>query len=150
LIPPLRERRGLIVPLALQFLEAAQEKRGLRSAATAAFLSRLEAHDWPGNVRELKATVERAVLVAAGKDLTPSHVILSKRVAPAQPSPAPAPAPAGAPDLEPAALAERARIIEALEACAGNQTRAAKQLGISRATLTTRLALYRIPRPRPR
>src|SRR6185503_10664456 len=65
-IPPLRERRGMIVPLALQFVETAPTRHAHRPVATAAFLSRLEAHDWPGNVRELKATVERAVLVAAG------------------------------------------------------------------------------------
>jgi two-component system, NtrC family, response regulator AtoC len=40
------------------------------------------------------------------------------------------------------------RIVEALQACAGNQTRAARQLGMSRATLGHKLALYRIPRPR--
>jgi len=45
-------------------------------------------------------------------------------------------------------LAERQRIVAALEACTGNQTRAAQQLGISRATLVNKLALYRVPRPR--
>ncbi len=44
--------------------------------------------------------------------------------------------------------AERARIIEALRACAGNQTKAAKRLGISRRTLVSRLVTHRIPRPR--
>jgi DNA-binding protein Fis len=39
-------------------------------------------------------------------------------------------------------------VIAALEECAGNQTRAAKQLGIARTTLVNKLALYRIPRPR--
>ena len=62
-------------------------------------------------------------------------------------------APAGSPpptDLTPAQLAERERIVAALDACAGNQRRAAAELGISRATLATRLVLYRIPRPRDR
>jgi DNA-binding NtrC family response regulator len=45
---------------------------------------------------------------------------------------------------------ERAAIIAALDACAGNQTRAAKRLGIARSTLATKLAIYRIPRPRSR
>jgi DNA-binding protein Fis len=43
---------------------------------------------------------------------------------------------------------ERDRIVAALKQCIGNQTRAAKVLGISRATLVNRLALYRLPRPR--
>jgi two-component system, NtrC family, response regulator AtoC len=44
--------------------------------------------------------------------------------------------------------ADRARVVAALDECAGNQTRAAKRLGIARTTLVNRLALYRIPRPR--
>ena len=43
---------------------------------------------------------------------------------------------------------ERARILDALEACAGNQTRAARMLGISRTTLVQKIGLHRIPRPR--
>ena len=160
-VPPLRERKGMIVPLALDFIAESQAKRGDRkSEVTSAFLSRLEAHDWPGNVRELKATVERAVLLAAGKDLSPAHVMFSKRVGPSRPATGPsapvptptntAPPPPAPSDLDAEALAERARILEALDACAGNQTRAAKQLGMARATLTAKLALYRIPRPRAR
>ena len=51
---------------------------------------------------------------------------------------------------EDGALNERQRIEEALDTCAGNQSRAAKLLGISRATLVSRLNLYRFPRPRKR
>ena len=42
---------------------------------------------------------------------------------------------------------ERQRIMDALEACAGNQTRAARMLGISRSSLVQKLAIHRIPRP---
>ena len=55
--------------------------------------------------------------------------------------------PGDAPDI---ATLERQRILEALEQCAGNQTRAAKLLGISRRTLVTRLGQYGVPRPRRR
>jgi transcriptional regulator of acetoin/glycerol metabolism len=44
--------------------------------------------------------------------------------------------------------AERAQLLAALDECAGNQTRAARKLGMSRTTLVTKLRLYRIPRPR--
>ena len=50
--------------------------------------------------------------------------------------------------LDPEQKADRAAVIAALEECAGNQTRAAKKLGIARTTLVTKLRLYRIPRPR--
>jgi DNA-binding NtrC family response regulator len=148
LIPPLRARRNQIIPLALHFVSAVQAWPRRKSSATAAFLARLEAHDWPGNVRELKATVERAVLIAAGADLTPSHLIFSKRVAAPPTLPVQPTTPGASADLDPDALIERTRIIEALDAHAGNQTRAARRLGLSRATLTAKLALYRIPRPR--
>jgi two-component system, NtrC family, response regulator AtoC len=103
-------------------------------------LPRLEAHDWPGNVRELKAVLERAVLLARGGEIGPAQGSLAQ-VSPEAAVQPPAP-------LSPQETHERTRIVEALEACAGNQTRAARRLGISRATLVNKLALYHIPRPR--
>jgi dihydroxy-acid dehydratase len=72
---------------------------------------------------------------------------------PAARPPAPATFVASPPPMVPATPAdpegeERARILAALDACAGNQTRAARMLGISRATLVNKLAVHRIPRPR--
>jgi two-component system, NtrC family, response regulator AtoC len=140
-IPPLRERRAQIAPLALTFLEAA------RARVAPAFLRELEQHDWPGNVRELKAACERAVLLARGQEIEPRHLMVGRAATPGAAAPDDAPAAGAPPSLTPEQLRDRARIVEALEACAGNQTRAAKQLGISRTTMAARLALYRIPRP---
>ena len=154
MIPPLRERRDRIRSLAMQFLQAAHEKRPpagpLRVAP--AFYERLEAHDWPGNVRELKAVVERALLLAHGGELGTRHVALTPVARPpaateaassGRPAAAAAPPPTNDKEAD-----ERQRILDALDACAGNQTRAAKKLGISRATLVNKLAIHRIPRPR--
>jgi two-component system response regulator AtoC len=147
-IPPLRQRRHLIAPLALQLLADAQRRQGQSGARLSAEVLRLlEAHEWPGNVRELKAGVERALLLARGREIRPQHFGLRGTATAAPPAaPATAPAPAAA------ALAsdgdEQARIVAALEACAGNQTRAARLLGISRTTLVHKIAVHRIPRPR--
>jgi transcriptional regulator with GAF, ATPase, and Fis domain len=167
-IPPLRERPHAIGPLALEFVSEAARRLGRPEVrATPELLVALGAHDWPGNVRELKAVIDRAVLLARGPQLGDRHLAFSGREragagadapaaapAPAPPQPAPGPRPglgANAPGLDlldAEQLADRARVIAALEECAGNQTRAAKQLGIARTTLVNKLALYRIPRPR--
>ena len=133
--PPLREHRERIGALARQFMAAANHTHAL----DAELLARLEAHDWPGNVREVKAVIERAVILAAGGPLQVKHVTITPmkaRTAHAEVTPTQAEA------------LERQRIIDALDACAGNQTRAAKLLGVSRATLVTKLGIHRIQRPR--
>jgi DNA-binding NtrC family response regulator len=155
-IPPLRERRHAIGPLALRFIDEAARRLGRSDVrATPELLVALAAHDWPGNVRELRAVIDRAVLLARGDQLASRHLAFaSAPVGTARPAPEPARvAAAQADDHAPADLtaeerAERARIIELLEACGGNQTRAAKQLGLARSTFVTKLRLYRIPRPR--
>ncbi len=133
LIPPLRERRGAIVPLAMTFLAAARPTAKLTSAAMVA----LEAHSWPGNVRELKAVLERAIVLCRGRDIDATHLAFS-------PTAHVATTPALPTDPQ---AAERARIVDALERCAGNQSRAAALLGISRTTLVTKLRLFDIARP---
>jgi two-component system response regulator AtoC len=148
-IPPLRERRDQIAPLALEFLKsAAAEGRSAKPPQLAAnLLDRLRAYDWPGNVRELKSVIERALLLARGGEIGVAHLALGARTTTreAAPAVAPAAAPLGLPPKE---AEERDRIVAALQQCNGNQTRAAKVLGVSRATLVNKLAIYRIPRPR--
>jgi transcriptional regulator of acetoin/glycerol metabolism len=131
-VPPLRERRGQIAGLAARFLSEAAAGPQTLSAAAA---TKLAAHAWPGNVRELRNVVERARILAAGGEVRPEHVFFD---APAEVAAAPA------------VDDERARILAALEACAGNQTRAARMLGMSRTTFVQRLVHHGLPRPRPR
>jgi two-component system response regulator AtoC len=145
---PLRERKDQIGPLAMQFLRAAHARRGGSGALRIepGFIKQLERYHWPGNVRELKAVMERAVLLSRGGEIGARHIVLT-RVAVERP-PQPAQIDAGILSLSPREAEERQRILDALEACAGNQTRAAKHLNISRATLVNKLGFYRIPRPR--
>jgi DNA-binding NtrC family response regulator len=96
-------------------------------------------HAWPGNVRELRNVMERAVLVADGDQLTSAHVTIA---APATRAAASTPL---ADELD---AMERQRIVDALAACNGNQTRAAELLGMPRRTLVKRLGQYGVPRPR--
>ena len=162
MIPPLRERRDQIGPLALGFLAAALAQRGSARASQLApdVLAHLRAYDWPGNVRELKSVIERAVVLARGGEIRIEQLVLGRRGSPARgdaaaaaptAAAAAAAAPATAADsagLSAAEAGERARIVAALAECSGNQTRAAKKLGVSRATLVNKLSIYRIPRPR--
>jgi DNA-binding NtrC family response regulator len=82
-LPPLRERRGDIEPLARHFLEkqSGRPSEATKSLSQAA-LRRLEAYDWPGNVRELFNVMQRAVVLAAGPQILPCHIVLSTGEAP--------------------------------------------------------------------
>ena len=139
-LPPLRARREDIPKLARDLLErAAVESSHPPPELDDATVARLVAYDWPGNMRELESTLERALLLGGGTTLDPSAL--------------PVIATAGAVPVslrDQVASAERERIAAALEQCAGNQTQAAKLLGISRRTLVSRLSEYNLPRPRAR
>jgi transcriptional regulator with AAA-type ATPase domain len=135
-IPPLRARRHLVPRLAMELLATAAARAGLPAPAiTPTAAAALVAHDWPGNVRELRNVVGRALLLARGGDLTAEHVLFDSA--------------AGNP-IQEAGADERTRIVAALDTHAGNQTRAARALGISRTTLVTKLRQHQIPRPRSR
>jgi two-component system response regulator AtoC len=150
-VPPLRRRRGEIAALAQRFAGTAARGLGLPRTPELPVdtLDRLLGHSWPGNVRELRNAIEAAVLLCPGDRIDPEHLPLGRLTAPATAPAAASDKPAGSePDANQDPAGERDRIVRALEQCAGNQTRAAKLLGISRATLSIRLNDYRLPRPR--
>jgi transcriptional regulator with PAS, ATPase and Fis domain len=151
-IPPLRERRDQIAGLAVKFLKAAYVKSPVSQRLRLApdVLRRLEKHSWPGNVRELKAVVERALLLARDGEIGVRHLVLAApaKIDRAVADTVTAGQAAAATPLTARELDERQAILDALDQCAGNQTRAAQLLGICRATLVNKLGLYRIPRPR--
>lgn len=145
-IPPLRERSSEILPLARHFLERAGRELGrstplsLSPAAEAALLR----HLWPGNVRELRNVIDRGALYCTGSVIDESHLKLASVVPTAPSSARPTMVPSGATATDD----ERERIMSALAQSGGNQTKAARLLGISRRTLTSRLSQYNLPRPR--
>ena len=149
LTPPLRERREEIPALLDLFLENAAKELGRpRPAVPASTLAALLAYSWPGNVRELKNVAERAVLLARGGALLPEHFGIDAFAAARPTAPPTAPLPSHPASLrDSVGEVERARIVAALKETGGNQTRAAKLLGISRRSLLDRLDAYGIPRP---
>jgi len=141
--------------LARLFLARAATELGRPVPTLAAdALAQLKRYIWPGNIRELRNMMERAALLCAGGEVTLAELPLEKLSAgfarPAPPVPPSDPSSNLAPNLSAESSDERARIMDALERCAGNQTHAARLLGISRGTLVSRLAEYKLPRPRKR
>lgn len=142
-IPPLRERQSEIEPLAALFLERAAHELGLPRAPLlgASTLELMRTYAWPGNIRELRNVIDRAVLMCEGEAIEPIHLPFEK-ISTAWPDRAPKL------ELNDKDRAQRERILQALEQCAGNQTRAAELLGVARQTLTKWLSRYDLPRPR--
>jgi transcriptional regulator with PAS, ATPase and Fis domain len=152
-IPPLRERIAEIEPLARRFVaESARQQGRVEPRLSPDVLAYLRRYAWPGNIRELRNMMERAVLLCAGDVIGVEHVPIERIGI------VPATTPQAASDLQQTSAGlrreigtlERRRISDALVACAGNQSHAAKLLGISRGTLVARLEAYGLPRPRRR
>jgi len=141
-IPPLRERPLEIDVLATAFLSSACRdlERCSPLVFSSAAMDLLRRHAWPGNVRELRNAVERAAVMCTDAVILPEHLppsLLAKTQAVRVVTPSPVPAQANL-QAEIKAL-ERSRIVEALDRCQGNQSEAARQLGMPRRTLVSRL-----------
>ncbi|HEV8040140.1 MAG TPA: sigma 54-interacting transcriptional regulator [Bryobacteraceae bacterium] len=144
LLPPLRDRKEDILPLAETFVKHYNSKfkravEGLSHGAAAVLLE----YDWPGNVRELRNVIERAMVLEESDWIQTS----SLQVLPAR---------AGAPVAAPLAMAtdekfdvsleeaEKSLLMKALERAEGNQTRAAVLLGITRDTLRYKIKKFNL------
>jgi two-component system, NtrC family, response regulator AtoC len=153
-IPALRDRPMEIEPMARRFAALAAQRLGVPTPEIAAEVwERLRHHRWPGNIRELRNVMERAVVLAERGRITADVLPAEIDLAPTPERPTSEPVAAASQPTGGAGASadgERQRILDALEECAGNQTRAAQQLGISRRTLLNRLAEYDLPRPRKR
>ncbi len=147
-MPPLRERAGDVSILAQHFLDlyAAEFGSPVRRLAPAA-LDVLEAYRWPGNVRELRNAMERMVLLARGEELAVQDIpqeILGSRGAAAAPAAggdgqATFALPPGGVDFE---QLERSLVEQALKRTRGNQTRAARLLGMNREQIRYRVEKF--------
>jgi DNA-binding NtrC family response regulator len=135
-VPPLRERREDIVPLANFFLECITERYQLpRLSLASGAIARLLQHDWPANARELSSVLESAILSAANGTIRAEDLaIVSTRL----PSPHPARPSTETLNLD-AVILNHIRMV--LDLNHSNKLKTARQLGISRSTLYRLLAV---------
>jgi transcriptional regulator with PAS, ATPase and Fis domain len=130
-IPPLRDRRSDVLPLADAFLQEIARSFGRPPAGLTADAKRaLLEYSWPGNVRELRNALERAAIVCEGGLIAPQHLQLPSR---------PYPGTAETTDLN---EVERQTIGHVMRETRGNKSRAARRLGLSRTQLYGRLRKY--------
>ena len=147
-IPPLRRRLEALPRLAMELLERAVGPGRKPPRLGPDAISLLLRHEWPGNVRELRTVMDRVAVLCQDDEVSPAHILLD---ATGETAAAPSASDAESIDMGGGGdEEERQRIMAALEECAGNQTRAARKLGISRTTLVHKLVVHRIPRPRRR
>jgi transcriptional regulator with PAS, ATPase and Fis domain len=134
-LPPLRERKEDILPLAEHFLEKYARPLGkdIRGIAPEA-CGHLLAYRWPGNVRELEASIQRAVTLTKNPVLTSDDVSLEG--VPSAPEQLSVPA---QPLMDAIRETERRYLQEVLRSVSGQKQRAAEILGISRKTLWKKL-----------
>ncbi|HTX20731.1 MAG TPA: sigma-54 dependent transcriptional regulator [Candidatus Aquilonibacter sp.] len=138
-LPPLRERRDDIMPLANSFLKrfAAQASRDLRGFKPDA-IDRLTAFDWPGNVRQLQNEIQRAVLLSEGDEVAAADLSITDVKVSASSN--------AESDTSFTLLegVERNAIVQTLKETNGNKLETAKRLGIGRQTLYNKIKAYGI------
>lgn len=126
-LPPLRERMEDLPLLCNHFLKIFTPK-GANKIFSEEALLKLRNYDWPGNVRELKNTIQRTLLLSKGNKIEAEAIEFS-----------PATTTNESPNQANLFEQERKAILEVLRKTKGNQSKAAKLLGIVRTTLATKL-----------
>ncbi len=133
-IPQLKARTDDIPLIIQHFIEQHNAKSGKRiSGVSPDAIARLASYAWPGNVRELRNAVDYALVLCPGGEIGPQH--LPQRIVAAAECPAPP---------HPAAAIERTELIQALRQAGGNQSAAARLLGVSRVTVWKRIKKHRV------
>jgi DNA-binding NtrC family response regulator len=144
-LPPLREQRESIRPLARRFLAQYSSEIGKhRHELTDRAIQALEAYHWPGNVRELRNTIERAVALCTGDAIDIDELAPPIRAAGAAVESAPQPVSLACSNqlAQARVTAEVQQLRQALHRHNNNRTRAAAELGVSRMTLFKKLRHY--------
>jgi two-component system response regulator FlrC len=133
-LPPLRDRKTDLLPLAKSLLEliGTDLKRSVPKLSAAAE-KRLLAASWRGNVRELRNVLERAAILAEGDTIDAPHIWIEDSDKPIAPSGG---------EVRPLVELEKEAILHALEVVGGNRRRAAELLGIGERTLYDKLKKY--------
>jgi two-component system nitrogen regulation response regulator NtrX len=139
-VPPLRERREDIAPLARHFLAQFSARFGRRpKSVSPAAMEALESYRWPGNVRELKNLVERLMILCAGDEIRREDLPAEIRDAELAAAPA-----SDAPLRDAREDFERRYILASLKRHRGNVTRTAEALNVERSNLYRKLKSYGI------
>ncbi len=137
-LPPLRERADDIPLLLAHYLERfAKENGAAAPRLSPEALAVLVRYPWPGNIRELRNACENLAVLRAGKTVGPADLD-ARFAAPSSASAVPVPPGGGAGNLD-RTQNEKQLLKQALTAAAGNRTRAAELMGISRRTLHRKL-----------
>jgi DNA-binding NtrC family response regulator len=140
-LPPLRDRRGDVPPLANHFLRLANEAYRTEVASIAPrAMEWLKSQPWPGNIRQLRQTIDRAVLIRGGRELDVDDFFAIRDAGPAEPRDVALPD-AGTITLD---EMEKRMIVKCLKHYEGNISRVAEALGLSRAALYRRFEKYGI------
>jgi DNA-binding NtrC family response regulator len=151
-LPPLRERREDILPLAQHFIRKYNEENARHVSEQLApdVLALMESYTWPGNVRELENVIERAVVIAPGDEITrqclPTDICDPQRALGAATSPNAAAIDVahGIDFYDEVRRFEIDLIRRALEQTSGHQSRAARLLGMNATTLNSKIKTYNI------
>jgi len=149
-VPPLRDRKDDIPALAEEFARRYGDRFGLGTVTLEpALVDALVRTDWPGNVRQLENTIARLAALSAGGEITLADLESATGTrpepvsAPVDDAAEPAPDARNGPSLKEQVEAfERGLVARALDATGGNQSEAARRLGVSRVTLIDKLKKY--------
>lgn len=149
-IPPLRDRRDEIAPIAREFVRMFCDEFDRENCMLApSSIEALQQYAWRGNIRELRNVIERAVMMCDGDTILPSHLELRTPTVPDSPvsrpnDSRPDVASLRLGDVRQAALEEleRDHILRVLAMSDGSRSRAAEALGVSRSTLYEKLRRY--------